>query len=271
MIDLTPLDVRKKRGDFRRQLRGYDPEEVDTFMDLVADRFEELVRENLSLNEKTGRLEAQLKALEGRESAVQEALVTAQKLRVEVRDQSQKDAEVLHDQASRTAELLKAEANAEINRRLGEAEGLIRERQRAMEELERSRLKFLKSFRSLLEREIDSVDVEESRRPLDDTPLELEFRGWTPDGEMDEEGESEVVEELEIPEAQEVVLMDPSPESDDPGPEEAGDEEIGGFETQILKVAPPEPIAEPTHSPPQEPKWLFSLLKKKEDEGEGQG
>ena len=59
MIDLTPLDVRKKRGDFRRQLRGYDPEEVDTFMDLVADRFEELVRENLSLNEKTGRLEAQ--------------------------------------------------------------------------------------------------------------------------------------------------------------------------------------------------------------------
>ncbi|MFH1765104.1 MAG: DivIVA domain-containing protein, partial [Gemmatimonadota bacterium] len=36
MIDLTPLDVRKKRGDFRRILRGYDPEEVDTFMDLVA-------------------------------------------------------------------------------------------------------------------------------------------------------------------------------------------------------------------------------------------
>ncbi len=32
MIDLTPLDVRKKRGDFRRGLRGYDPEEVDHFL-----------------------------------------------------------------------------------------------------------------------------------------------------------------------------------------------------------------------------------------------
>ena len=32
MIDLTPLDVRKKRGDFRKMLRGYDPQEVDSFL-----------------------------------------------------------------------------------------------------------------------------------------------------------------------------------------------------------------------------------------------
>ena len=76
MIDLTPLDVRKKRGDFRRLLRGYDPEEVDTFMDLVADRFEELVRENLHLSEKTESLQTQLEALVGRERAVQDALVS---------------------------------------------------------------------------------------------------------------------------------------------------------------------------------------------------
>ncbi len=47
-----------------------------------------------------------------------------------------------------------------------------------MEELERSRLKFLKSFRGLLERELDAVEVEEARRPLEDIPLELDFRGW---------------------------------------------------------------------------------------------
>ena len=38
MIDLTPLDVRSKRGDFRRILRGYEPQEVDTFLELVAER-----------------------------------------------------------------------------------------------------------------------------------------------------------------------------------------------------------------------------------------
>ena len=214
MIDLTPLDVRKKRGDFRRLLRGYDPEEVDTFMDLVADRFEELVRENLSLTERTDRMESQLEALEGREKAVQEALVTAQKLREDVKEETRRDAEVVKDQASRSAELLKAEAeseitrrlaevDAEITRRLAEAESLVRERQFALEELERSRLKFLKSFRALLDREMDAVDVEEARRPLEETPLELEFRGWLPEQSGVEEEVGPAAEAEEVEEAQE--------------------------------------------------------------------
>ena len=47
MIDLTPLDVRNKRGDFKRAMRGYEPHEVDLFLEMVADRLEALVRENL--------------------------------------------------------------------------------------------------------------------------------------------------------------------------------------------------------------------------------
>ncbi len=48
MIDLTPLDVQKKKGDFRRSVRGYDPSAVDEFLDLVVERMTELVRENSS-------------------------------------------------------------------------------------------------------------------------------------------------------------------------------------------------------------------------------
>ena len=292
MIDLTPLDVRKKRGDFRRILRGYDPEEVDTFMDLVAERFEELVRENLVLTERTGRIESQLEALEGREKAVQEALVMAQKLGEDVRDRTHRDAEVLHAQTNREAELLKAEAGAEVARRLGDAEGLILERQRALEDLERSRLKFLKSFRGLLERELDSVEVEESRRPLEDTPLELEFRGWMPESLSEEEaGEAEADEEeamesdLEteegeaeaekgIPDGSENQLLEAA------APAElsvTGEEEFGlgadieseaDFEGDLEPEAEPE--AEPSSSG-QEPKWLFSLLKKEQEESGAEG
>jgi len=222
MIDLTPLDVRKKRGDFRRILRGYDPGEVDTFLELVEARLEALVMENLSLTEKVERLTSQLGALEGREKAVQDALVTAQKLREEVQTQSLREADSVKEQAIREAEslreqvqreteslrgeahreasilrdeaireaasvrdharreadLLRREVIGEVEARVMEAEGLIKERQRALEEIERSRRKFLKGFRSLLERELDSVEVEESRRPLEDTPLELNLRGW---------------------------------------------------------------------------------------------
>jgi cell division initiation protein len=333
MIDLTPLDVRKKRGDFRRLLRGYDPEEVDTFMDLVAERFEELVRENLALREKTGRIESQLQALEGRENAVQEALVTAQKLREDVGNQTRRDAEVLQTQASREAELLKAEAETEIARRLGDAEGLIHERQRALEELERSRLKFLKSFRGLLERELDAVEVEETRRPLEDIPLDLELRGWAPGGGLEEEpGEGDAdeeegfeaeldAEEVEVA-ADEMELMVGELEAAvEEGVIEEEEEGIpDGFKTQVLEGAAPaglsvmpeegvRPGAETDSetdlmgeleagigpeafegspsfadveeetafseekelsSSGHEPKWLFSLLKKEEEDRGGE-
>src|SRR5688500_5262723 len=60
MIDLTPLEVRKKKGDFRRAMRGYDPALVDDFIDLVADRLEQLVRDHFALTERVGRQEQQI-------------------------------------------------------------------------------------------------------------------------------------------------------------------------------------------------------------------
>ena len=196
MIDLTPLDVRKKRGDFRRLLRGYDPEEVDTFLELVAERLEDLVKENLGLSERLERAEGQLEALQGREKAVQEALVTAQKLREDVAEQGRREADILRREVEGEIQRHRREAEDEIERRLGEAEGLIQERQRALEDLERNRVKFLKAFRSLLERELDAVEVEESRRPLEEAPLELELRGWSR-ARLEEEEEEEEEEQEE--------------------------------------------------------------------------
>ena len=95
MIDLTPLDVRNKRGDFRKNLRGYDAQEVDTFLELVAERLDELVMENLRLRERTEALQSQVESQTGREKAVQEALVTAQSLRAEMREQAEREAEVV--------------------------------------------------------------------------------------------------------------------------------------------------------------------------------
>src|SRR5687768_18580626 len=78
MIDLTPLEVRKKKGDFRRQMRGYDPALVDDFLDLVADRLEQLVRENLTIKERIPMLETQVADFREREKALTDALLTAQ-------------------------------------------------------------------------------------------------------------------------------------------------------------------------------------------------
>lgn len=157
MIDLTPLDVRKKRGDFRKLMRGYDPSEVDTFLELVAERLEELVKENLTLRERSDRLQEQVKALSERERAVNEALVTAQELRGEIKAQAQRE-----------ADLLLKEAQTEGRRILSEADREVEERRGAVQDLERRRSRFLGAFRQLLERELDALAVEEGRSPLED-------------------------------------------------------------------------------------------------------
>ena len=185
MIDLTPLDVRKKRGDFRKLLRGYDPEEVDIFLDLVAERMEVLVKENLTLTERVERLGEQVEAQEGRETAVREALVTAQELRTDMRTQASKEADLLLREAASEAEHAKREAASEVDRIVAEAERLVRERLGALEELERQRQKFLKAFRAMLERELDAVVVEEGRTPLEDVTLEIDLSGGRRRGEVD--------------------------------------------------------------------------------------
>jgi DivIVA domain-containing protein len=166
MIDLTPLDVRKKRGDFRKMMRGYDPSEVDTFLELAAERLEELVKENLTLRERVDRLQEQVDSLSQRERAVNEALVTAQELRGEIKAQAQRE-----------AELLKKEAQSEGRRLLADADREVEQRRGALSDLERRRIRFLGVFRQLLERELDALAVEEGRAPLEDMPVDLELRG----------------------------------------------------------------------------------------------
>ena len=164
MIDLTPLDVRKKRGDFGKGLRGYDPPEVDGFLELVAERMEELVKENLAFRGKVEQLREKVVIQEGREQAVQNALVTAQELSQDVKKQ-----------ARREAKLLEREARGRIEGMILKSEKLLTEHHTALLELERQRERFLKGFRTFLERELDTVEVEFGRAALKDVPRDLEL------------------------------------------------------------------------------------------------
>jgi cell division initiation protein len=187
MIDLTPLDVRNKRGDFRKLLRGYDPEEVDIFLELVAERLEDLVRENIQLRERSETLQQQVSSQSGREQAVQDALVTAQELRADIQSQAQREADHVLSQAETEARRLIAEAQAQVRTHVRDAERALERGRDSMEEMERRRLRFLKEFRQLLEREMDVVAVEEERAPLEDRSIELNLGGGRVGGDEEDE------------------------------------------------------------------------------------
>jgi cell division initiation protein len=152
MIDLTPLDVRKKKGDFRRGMRGYDAEAVDGFLDQVADRLDELVRENLALRERSTQLAQSMEHFRERERAMNEALISAQQLREETRTQ-----------AAREAELTLREARAEADRILHEAKRQLALVEEGLRRLQTQRQGYLRAFRGLVERHREEIEQEESR------------------------------------------------------------------------------------------------------------
>ena len=57
-MNLTPAEIREKR--FKTKVMGYGANEVDAFTSMVADEFEELLKEADTLREEVRRLNADL-------------------------------------------------------------------------------------------------------------------------------------------------------------------------------------------------------------------
>lgn len=151
MIELTPLDVRQKKDDLRRgarSLRGYAPAEVDTFFDIVAERLEQLVKENMVLADSLASLEHQLEEHREREKGLTDALVALQEHREQVERQAARDAELTRRAAEIDAAKFKVAA----------AEAREKE-ETALRQLSARRAQLMRSYRLFLERELAELQA----------------------------------------------------------------------------------------------------------------
>jgi DivIVA domain-containing protein len=160
MIDesfhLTPLDVR--RTDFPAALRGYDKARVDEFRDRVAHELERLTRLNQELESKAKGFHEQLRAFRDRDKALNEALVSAQQLRAETREQAEREAQLIRREAVAEGERIVEAARAEIRRLNGE-----------IESLERSRRAHLAQLRAIVSRQLAELEAIPDSRPMPST------------------------------------------------------------------------------------------------------
>jgi cell division initiation protein len=99
---ITPLDIGNHA--FPTRLSGYDREEVDAFLTMIAEDYEAVVREAEALREEVVRLEARVEGLTANETILQETLVTAQKLSDELRGTAAKESELVIGEAEIRAE-----------------------------------------------------------------------------------------------------------------------------------------------------------------------
>ena len=148
MFRLTPLDVR--RMEFPKGLRGYDQMRVDAFREQVAEELERLTRSNQDLESQVRSLTEQLRGFRDRDRALNDALVSAQQLRSEVRDQSEREAQLILREARSEADRIVQGAQMDAMRFADQIALLARMRRG-----------YLKQFRVMLERQLAEIAVEE--------------------------------------------------------------------------------------------------------------
>jgi cell division initiation protein len=130
----TAADIRQQQFAVRL-FRGFDPQEVDAFLEEVADDFDELARENQLLKEQLVALEERTKSVEGREKTLQETLVTTQKIAEEFKENSRREAELVLREAHLRAEKYMQEAREEHARLTADINTLKRLRRQLAEEV----------------------------------------------------------------------------------------------------------------------------------------
>jgi cell division initiation protein len=137
-VKITPLDIRRK--EFKRSMRGYADEEVDIFLDEVADEFERIFQENMELQDRAHRLDEQIAGHAQLKDALEKTLISAQLQSEELRANAHKESELI----LRDAEL---KARGVVSASYGETQRT----QQALVQLKLLEEDFRFKFRSLLE------------------------------------------------------------------------------------------------------------------------
>lgn len=146
-MELSPLEITQR--EFGRKFRGLDPEEVQTFLEQIAEEMTRLLHETSDRAAQIQRLEAELRVHQEREDSLRNTLITAQKMTEEIKAH-----------AKREADLMLKEAELKAERLLEQAHRKLAQVQAEIAELQRQRELFASKLRGLLKTHLELLDVE---------------------------------------------------------------------------------------------------------------
>lgn len=151
-MKITPLDIQQQQ--FRVKFRGFDMVEVDNFLDLVANEFEELLRENNRVKEEDLKKLERIQELEGAEKELRNALISAQQISEGIKNNARKEGELIIEEAKGNAR--KIVETAQTQALQIEAE---------ITQLQRQRLEFEASLKAAIETHLRLLEAGRENRP----------------------------------------------------------------------------------------------------------
>ena len=145
----TPQEIREKSFDKARSMfGGYDMATIDEYLEELANDFEALQKENVVLKSKMKVLVDKIEEYRTNESALNQAILSAQKLSVQIEN----------DARTRSANIV-AEAEAKAAALLGNIDDRIAQEESRLQAAKLSSAKFFDSARELCQKQLQTLDT----------------------------------------------------------------------------------------------------------------
>jgi cell division initiation protein len=130
---ISALDIRQQQ--FTARFRGLDRQEVEAFLEDVAEDYESVVKENALLKEQLAVLEERSRNIIEHERTLQETLVTTHRLTEEMKQAAKREADMIVRDAEMRGEKIAEALRTEEARLKAELSSLKRMRRQLVEEL----------------------------------------------------------------------------------------------------------------------------------------
>lgn len=143
---ITPLDIRKQ--PFRKTVMGFDRDEVNSFLEMVANEFEQIIKQNDEQATNVKLQQERIDAYEKIEKTLNETLITAQRATDEAKLNAQKEAELIIKDAQIRANKYEDRSRQKVN-----------ELESELMSLRTQRDSFLVRFKSMLRDQLALLDV----------------------------------------------------------------------------------------------------------------
>lgn len=143
---ISPLDIRKQ--PFRKTPMGFDKDAVNSFLEMVAIEYEQIIKQNDELSTNVKVLQERLDGYVKIERTLNETLLTAQRATDEARLNAQKEAELIIKDAHIRADKYEDRSRQKVN-----------ELEAELMSLKTQRDSFLVRFKSMLRDQLSLVEV----------------------------------------------------------------------------------------------------------------
>lgn len=149
---ITAQDIREKCFE-KARIGGYAMDEVDDFLDELANAAAASQKEIATLNAKMKYLADKIREYQGSEEAMNMALVSAQKLAKNIEEDARAKAEALVASAQKEADEILAAAKAESDSTIGEIETKRKAEELRYQKAHAAAAEYIQKVRILLDRE----------------------------------------------------------------------------------------------------------------------